>query len=140
SIPDLERALHPGIRWVQVKSAGVDHLLRAGVVDGTRTWTSARGAYAMEVAEHGLTLMLAASRRLHEIIPERRWGEPGSRFGTVFAGSRVTIVGAGGIGEALIRLMEPFHVHVSAVTRSGRSVAGAEVSVPMSETDSVLSE
>src|SRR5690606_17162550 len=78
--------------------------------------------------------------RLHEIIPERRWGEPGSRFGRAFAGSRVTIVGAGGIGEALIRLMAPFRVRVTAVTRSGRQVYGADVSVGVTETEAALSE
>lgn len=140
SLPDLESALHPGVRWVQLKSAGIDHVIRSGLVDTTRIWTCARGAYAEEVAEHGLTLMLAAARRLHEIIPDRSWGEPGTRFGRVFAGSKVTILGSGAIGQALIALMEPFGVHVTAVTRSGRKVSGADISLPVTESDDVLDE
>lgn len=140
SMPDLEAALHPGVRWVQLKSAGIDHVIRSGLVDTTRIWTCARGAYTDEVAEHGLMLMLAAARRLHEIIPDRRWGEPGARFGRVFAGSKVTILGSGAIGQALIALMEPFGVHITAVTRSGREVLGADISLHTAETDAALAD
>lgn len=140
SMPDLDAALHSGVRWVQLKSAGIDHVIRSGLVDTTRVWTSARGAYAEEVAEHGLTLMLAAARRLHEIIPDRSWGEPGTRFGRVFAGSKVTILGSGAIGQALIALMDPFGVHVTAVTRSGQEVRGADISLSAAETDTALAD
>ncbi len=138
SIVDLERALHSDVRWVQLKSAGIDHVLRSGLVDANRVWTCARGVYAAAVAEHGLTLMLAATRRLHEIIPARNWGDPGTRFGKVLSGSNVTILGCGAIGEALIALLGPFGVTITAVTRSGREVEGATSSLPSSRSDEVL--
>ena len=117
-LPDL---LYPGIRWVQLPSAGVEPWTENGLLDTERLYTSAAGAYADTVAEHALALMLAGARRLHESARATRWG---ARWGRLFAGSTVVILGTGGIGRALIRLLEPFGVEVLAVTRSGRRVPG----------------
>ena len=38
--------LHPGIRWVQLESAGIERYFAAEVIDGERVWTSAAGAYS----------------------------------------------------------------------------------------------
>ena len=48
----VDLPLHDGMRWIQSSSAGNDHLIRAGLVDGTRVWTSAAGVYAPPIAEH----------------------------------------------------------------------------------------
>ncbi len=124
--------LHPGIRWVQLPSAGVESWTSGRFIDSKRVFTSARGAYSETVAEHALALMLAGARRLHECARATRW-EVG--WGRKFAGSTVVILGAGGIGRALIRLLEPFGIRVLAVTRSGRDVPGATESYAASETD-----
>ena len=118
-LPDL---LHPGVRWVQLPSAGIEPWTENGLLDTERIFTSAAGAYADTVAEHALALMLAGARRLHECARATRW-EVG--WGRPLAGSTVVILGAGGIGRALIRLLEPFGTSVLAVTRSGRDVPGA---------------
>jgi phosphoglycerate dehydrogenase-like enzyme len=128
-LPDL---LHPGIRWVQLPSAGVEPWTENGLLDAERLYTSAAGAYADTVAEHALALMLAGARRLHESARATRWE---ARWGRLFAGSTVVILGAGGIGRALIRLLEPFGVEVLAVTRSGRRVPGANESYAADEVD-----
>src|SRR5207248_7856698 len=61
----LDPPLHEGMRWVQSSSAGNDHLIRAGLVDGTRVWTGAAGVYARPISEHVLGLLLVAARNLH---------------------------------------------------------------------------
>jgi len=118
----LPRMLHPGVRWVQLPSAGVESWMEKGLIDKERIFTSAAGVYAETVAEHALALMLAGARRLQEAARATSW-EVG--FGRLFAGSTVVILGAGGIGRALIRLLEPFDNRILAVTRSGREVPGA---------------
>src|SRR5919199_668888 len=128
-LPDL---LYPGVRWVQLPSAGVEYWMENGLLDTERVYTSAVGAYAETVAEHALALMLAGARRLHECARATSW-EAG--FGRLFAGSTVVILGAGGIGRALIRLLEPFGVHVLAVTHSGREVPGADESFSADEVE-----
>ena len=108
-------ALPDTVRWVQLPSAGVEAWLDR--IDGDRLWTSAAGAYARPVAEHALALMLAGTRRLADCARATRWSAPPVR---PLDGSTVAIVGAGGIGRALIALLEPLDVEVLALTRRGR--------------------
>jgi phosphoglycerate dehydrogenase-like enzyme len=108
-------ALPDGIRWVQLPSAGVE--LWLDHVDGARVWTSAAGAYGLPVAEHALALMLAGARRLADCARASTWTAPRA---APLDGSTVAIVGAGGIGRALIALLEPLDVEVLALTRRGR--------------------
>jgi D-3-phosphoglycerate dehydrogenase len=112
SFPD---GLPHGVRWVQLPSAGVE--LWLAKTDRERLWTSAAGAYGLPVAEHALALMLAGTRRLADCARAQTWTAPPAR---PLDGSTVAIVGAGGIGRALMALLEPLDVEVLAVTRRGR--------------------
>jgi D-3-phosphoglycerate dehydrogenase len=112
------------VRWVQLPSAGVERWLAR--IDDRRVWTSAAGAYGRPVAEHALALMLAGARRLADCARTARWSEPpvgGLHHATV------AIIGAGGIGRALIDLLAPHEVEVLAVTRRGHPVQGAAETV-----------
>jgi len=111
SFPD---PLPERVKWVQLPSAGVEPWLER--IDGSRLWTSAAGAYGRPVAEHALALMLAGGRRIADCARAQRWTEPPV---VPLHRSTVAIVGAGGIGRALIELLEPFGVDVLAVTRRG---------------------
>ncbi len=128
-------AAAPGVRWVQLPSAGVESM--TDVIDRTRIWTCAKGAYAQPVAEHALTLTLAGLRLLPTRIAARGWGAQG---GTSLFGERVTILGGGGITRSLLELLVPFEVEATVVNRSGNPVPGAARTVAVSELDSTLSE
>jgi phosphoglycerate dehydrogenase-like enzyme len=128
--PDALPELPDSVRWVQLPSAGVEQWLRAGKVDGRRAWTSATGAFGLPVAEHALALMLAGDKALHSFARERTWIADGRHHVRSLEGETVLIVGAGGIGRALIRLLEPFGAEVIAVTRRGRDVPGAARNLP----------
>ena len=65
----------PSVRWVQLPSAGVESLTE--VIDQTRIWTCAKGAYAQPVAEHALALALAGLRLFPTRIAARSWGKQG---------------------------------------------------------------
>ena len=134
----LPELLHPGIRWVQLPSAGVESWMEKGLIDAERIFTSAAGVFSGAVAEHALALMLAGARRLHECARATSWEEAG--WGRLFGGSTVVILGAGGIGRALIRLLEPFGAWVLAVTRSGREVPGATESYSADRTGELWPE
>lgn len=113
-------ATRPDIRWVQLPFAGVD---RFGTLLGDgRTWTSTKGAYSEPVAEHALALGLAGLRQLPRRARTRTWGDQG---GVRLAGSRLTLVGGGGITEALLRLLSPFNVDATVVRRHVAPVEGA---------------
>jgi phosphoglycerate dehydrogenase-like enzyme len=125
---------HSGIRVVQLPSAGVEGWFAAGVLRAGVTYVSATGAYAPACAEHALALMLALARRLDEYAGISSWRPVD---GTTLFGAHVCVVGAGGIGTELIRLMAPFSVEVDAVTNSGRPVEGANPVAADALTDTV---
>ena len=110
----------PAVRWVQLPFAGVDRF-EALFGDG-RVWTSNKGAYAGPVAEHALALGLAGLRQFPRRARARSWGDEG---GLRLAGSKVTVVGGGGITRSLIELLVPFDVEVTVVRRHVAPVPGA---------------
>jgi phosphoglycerate dehydrogenase-like enzyme len=123
----------PSIRWVQLPSAGVESL--AEVIDETRTWTCAKGAYARPVAEHALALALAGLRQFPSRFAARTWGPPA---GTSLFGQRVTILGGGGIARSFLEFLAPFEVEATVVNRSGSPVPGAAHTVSVSALDAAL--
>jgi phosphoglycerate dehydrogenase-like enzyme len=133
----LRESLHPAIRWVQLCASGVDSWIDPGVVDRDRVWTAAKGVAAQSIAEHIVCLMLAAARDLSRRIRASSWGLEGGR---PLAGTSAGIIGCGGIGAALIDLLQPFDVTTIALTRTGRSVDGASRSVGPKELHPVLAQ
>ncbi|MFC4008812.1 D-isomer specific 2-hydroxyacid dehydrogenase family protein [Nonomuraea purpurea] len=121
---ELRSMLHDRIRWVQLPNAGVERWADAGVFTEHPVFTAAAGSYGVAVAEHALALMLTAARGLHRLARATTWGPNVSRE---FAGSTVAIVGCGGIGRALIRMLEPFGCTIVAVTDSGEVPGAARV-------------
>ena len=121
--PDALPELPDSVRWVQRPFAGVERWVEAGAIAGERTFTSAAGVFGLPVAEHALALMLAADKCIAHYAGQRSW-EDGNPT-RALEGATVAIVGAGGIGRALISLLQPFGAEVLAVTRSGRDVPGA---------------
>lgn len=123
-VDGLARVLRdlPALDWVQLPAAGVERFAAAGVLASGPRFTCAKGAYGEPVAEHALLLALALLRRLPERVRATTWGEPA---GTSLFGEQVTIVGGGGIAQALLRLLEPFRVRATVVRRSGVPLAGA---------------
>lgn len=122
----LRRSILPDVRWVQLGAAGIEMWLDAGLMHPDVVWTAAKGVYARPIAEHILALILAAARGLPERARARTWGTAG---GHLVAGATVGIIGAGGIGTHLIGLLAPLGLRTIALTRDGREVPGADVSI-----------
>ena len=119
ALPELPSS----VRWVQLPAAGVETWLDRIKAAPEVVWTSAAGAYATDVAEHALTLLLAGVRGLNRYIRARTWAPEDDRL---LEGSTVAIIGAGGIGRALIELLQPHDVEIVAVTRRGQEIDGAD--------------
>jgi phosphoglycerate dehydrogenase-like enzyme len=115
----------PKVRWVQLPSAGVERWVKAGILRGPdqgpdRVWTAAKGVYGDPVAEHALALLLAGLRHLDERVGATSWGGLAGR--TLF-GANVVVLGAGGIAQSLLRLLEPFRVQATLVRRQADPLA-----------------
>ncbi|MGW0027031.1 D-isomer specific 2-hydroxyacid dehydrogenase family protein [Rhodococcus sp. NPDC003383] len=135
---EFPASLPESVRWVQLPAAGVEQWLEGGTVKAhpQPTWTSAAGAFAATVAEHALALLLAGVRALPAHLAASSWTptEFYPLLGTL-RGATVGIVGAGGIGRALIPMLAGIGAHSLAVTRSGRPVPGATETLPVERID-----
>ena len=118
----LDDAEH--IRWVQLPFAGVERMIH--LIDNDRVWTCGKGVYAQPCAELALALMLAGLRNVGNYARATTWTGPEGRN---LHGARVTILGGGGITEALLSLLRPFDCHVTVVRNRVQDMEGADVVV-----------
>ena len=122
------------VDWIQLPYAGVEPFLAH--LDQEHTWTCAKGVYAAPVAEHVIGLALSIMRNLHEYARADRWTAP---VGVNLLGANVTVLGAGGITEALLRLLAPWDCSTTVVRRQAEPMENAGLTVPSSELHRALS-
>ena len=94
---------------MQLPAAGVEPWLERVRDTPDVQFTSAGGAYATQVAELALGLLIAGVRGFAHYARTQTWDPRPER---TLEGSTVAIVGAGGIGRALIDMLEPHDVDV----------------------------
>ena len=131
----LEQA--PQARWVQLPWAGVEHFAAQGIFADGRTWTCGKGVYAEPVAEHALALLLAGFRDLPARITATRWARQSGR--SLYDG-QVTILGGGGITEALVALLAPMRVDITVVRRNVAPLDGVATVVGPDGLDAALAD
>ena len=108
----------PRLRWVQLLSAGVDHVPQIG--DNRVVVTNASGIHAVPISEYVLGVMLVLAKRLHLAFDsqrQKRW----QRFGftpSELEGKTLGIIGLGHIGRAVARLGRAFGMRVVAMKRT----------------------
>ena len=111
------------VKWIQLLSAGADHVL-AGPLRGSKIpITTASGIHATPIAEYTLASMLAYAHRIHLAIRAQvrhEW----MRSGAFMAGvddireQTLGIIGYGSIGRETARLAEAFGMKVLALKRN----------------------
>lgn len=116
-----EAALLAGARLIQFMTAGVDYIPLRALPEGVPIACNG-GAYAGPMAEHGLAMALAAAKRLAIEQAAMRDGAF-NQFATnrMLAGGVCGILGFGGIGIAMARLMRAMGMRIHAIRRSGTS-------------------
>jgi phosphoglycerate dehydrogenase-like enzyme len=124
---------NPDISWVQVPFSGVETYMP--YIDATRTWTSAKGVFGGAVAELALGLLLGGMRHVAGYAREQQWSEDHGR--TLF-GARVTILGAGGIAQSLISMLQPFGCRITVVRNREGDLLGVDEVVKTSQLNEAL--
>ena len=117
-------AAAPQLEWVQLPYAGIENF--ADQLDPALLWTCGKGVYAEPVAEHVIALTLAGFRHLHTASRATSWP---AQEGKNLLGANITVIGGGGITEALLRLLEPWGTKTTVVRRSDTPVPGATLTV-----------
>jgi glycerate dehydrogenase len=125
---DTAKDLRPGeaqriqsARLIQFITAGIDFVPLGALPAGIPV-ASNGGAYAEQMAEHGLAMVLAAAKRLLIEHAALARGEFNQRIRNRTLGGKVCgILGFGGIGVASARLMRAMGMRIHAINRRGSS-------------------
>ena len=126
--PDL-LDLAPELRWLQLHSAGADHLRDHPIMGSDVAVTTTSGIHAVPIAEYVMASILAFRWRVplwtrcqrDHNWPSGRWdlyARPELR------GSTIGILGYGSIGREVARLAQAFGMRVLALSRSGKRADG----------------
>lgn len=117
----LETTEHPPA-WIQIASSGYERAEQAGLLSRYRC-ANAPDSNAKTVAEHAMALLLATLRNIPRMVRMQdggRWSRSEGSIGLrSIAGAAVTILGTGHIGTELARMLRPFGVRITGVSRSG---------------------
>jgi phosphoglycerate dehydrogenase-like enzyme len=108
------------LRWIASASAGVEYLLFPELVASDVIVTNAAGIFDEPMAEYALALISGVCADLPATIrlqAERRWLHRETRR---LAGSTILVLGAGGIGRAIARLLNRAGAHAQCVARTAR--------------------
>ncbi|MGC9333453.1 MAG: D-2-hydroxyacid dehydrogenase [Anaerolineae bacterium] len=122
--------LAPDLQWVQLHSAGADHILHSALMDSDITLTTSSGIHASPIAEYVFASLLAHRWRVPHWTRCQREGEWPSGRWELYArpelrGSTLGILGYGSIGREVGRLANAFGMRVLALRRSpGRADRG----------------
>jgi phosphoglycerate dehydrogenase-like enzyme len=128
----------PRLRFAQLLSAGVDNVDFSEFPEGLMV-ASNTGAYAGPMAEHVMAMTLSLAKRL----PQRHAALATGRFekwlpSLVLDGAVCGILGFGGIGIAVARLMRAFGARIHALNRTGQTSEPVEFVGTLADLDRVL--
>jgi phosphoglycerate dehydrogenase-like enzyme len=124
-MPPRNLAAAPRLKWVQLHSAGINHLGGHPILKSDIRITTSSGIHAVPIGEFAITLMLALARRVPRMVrmqdqglwPEHRWK---TFVGTELRGKSLGIVGYGSIGRETARIAKQgFGMRILALTRGG---------------------
>jgi phosphoglycerate dehydrogenase-like enzyme len=122
--------LAPTLKWIQLLSAGADHVLGGPLKGGKIPITTASGIHATPIAEYTIASMLAYAHRIHLAIRaqvRREWMRSGAFMASVdeIRGRTLGIIGYGSIGRETARLAAAFGMTVLALKRNPADRADA---------------
>lgn len=102
------------LRWVQSSAAGLDHCLVPSVIESDILVSSASGVLAKQVADHTMALLAGTLRDLPTFFRAQQKHEFIRRPTKDLHGATVGIVGLGGNGRRLARVLKAFDTKILA--------------------------
>ena len=124
-----------GLRWVQLVSAGAEHIFDTGILRSDVMVTTASGVHVHAISEYVLTMMVMLARRLPQILAEtakHEWRTDRQRmyYGEELYGKTVGVLGLGAIGQQVATTLRSLGMRVLGIRRSGTTGVADEVFTP----------
>jgi len=141
--PDVAQSMtHPGLRWIQLTSAGYTRFDRPDLADALRqrnaVLTNSSSVFDEPCAQHLLAFLMAHCRCLPQAFAAQRWTYNELRpVSQVLRGQTVLMLGYGAISKRLAELLAPFDLRLVAVRRTPTGDEGIEVR-RIEDTDELL--
>ncbi len=112
-IPDTIPADTPNLRWIQLPSAGVDHVRDLPVWRSDILITAAQGMHTVPMSEHLFAMILALTRRITSMVraqDARAWRHDGPEalHPIELRGRTIGIIGWGRIGNGVAHIARAF--------------------------------
>jgi phosphoglycerate dehydrogenase-like enzyme len=111
------------LKWLQVTSAGIDRMVRSGLVGDGFKITTVRGMTSDSIAEWVLGVMVMFAKGLHRAVRDQAAAEWGAWIVDEMVGKTCGIVGYGAIGEAVAQRARAFGMDVVATRRKAEAVS-----------------
>jgi phosphoglycerate dehydrogenase-like enzyme len=133
AVPDHSQA--PDLRWIQVHSAGVNHLIDKPLWDSDIKITTTSGIHAPNMGQYVMAQILSFANRVN------RWGDyqrqhewPKGRWELFLPdelrGKTLGILGYGSLGREIARLARGFGMTILATKRDAKSIVDHGYAIP----------
>lgn len=113
-VPWDETVRRGRLQWIQSSAAGLDHCLVPSVIGSPIPVTSASGVLARQVADQTMALLAGVLRNLTTFFHQQRTRDFTRRPTRDLHGARVGIVGLGGNGRWLAKVLKAFETTIVA--------------------------
>ncbi len=136
SFAPRDRSRTPRLRWQQLVSAGVDHLLADPPWHSGLIVTNAAGVYALPMAQYVIAQVLRVSELMEvrrDLQLARRWPDPSEEeglTGRLLRKQTLLIIGYGGVGREVARLARAFGMRILAVKSRATNLPDNSYRVP----------
>jgi phosphoglycerate dehydrogenase-like enzyme len=143
-MPPRNLAKAPRLKWVQLHSAGIDHLKDHPIMNSDVLITTASGIHAIPIGEFAIMMMLTLSRHVPRIVKLQTHAQwPNKRIerfaGDELRGKTFGVIGYGSIGREAARIAKHgFKMRILAMTRSGRKEDGGYVEKDVGDPKGIL--
>lgn len=134
----------PRLKWLHLQSAGVNGYERRELYASDSVLvTRAAGVHGLAIAEHAIAMALGLCRRLPELYVQQRnhrWQPVTAHY--TLSGSRVLVLGAGYLADALVERLQGFGCRITCLRRdrSKPIPAGCQGVVTAAELPEALAE
>jgi phosphoglycerate dehydrogenase-like enzyme len=133
----------PGLRWIQLISAGVPQDLCPVARERAVTVTNLAGLYGPSIAEHALGLMILLARNLHVALRNQQrqaWDRDVACTMSDLHGRTLALIGVGNIGRHIARLARACGMQVLGCRRTERPTPFVDRIYPLKDLHAMLAE